>query len=184
LKSPIPAFLPFFTQPPNFYESRGSARYIFHFLTGNDDSTMKRYKFSASKLKSALNKNGAQIGGAVAHVCIGGYGGHRLVIVQIGTNFRIFQSNANLENTGNRFTLLEWIDNKTTNKWNRVLNSKQFDEFLSSVDKARRGSQRHFESLFCRQAEIQKHVENFDSWQCEDVVFATAKLLPFALRPK
>lgn len=174
---PIPPYTDFFVSPPNFTHCRGTARYLFHYLTGKDDSQCKRIKYSYDKLMNAFNKNSC----VACHFTVGGYGGHRLIIVKVGNSYRIFQSNECVDLPEKKFTCLQWIE--SNHSWSRCLSAKRFNIWMTKFERARRGAVAEWEELFTLDEKVQSVFDKQDSWVAEDVCFSMAKLLDFSMVP-
>lgn len=176
-KPVIPLFTYFYVEKPDFTMARGTARYLFHYLTKKDDSKLKRLQYSYKKFQKALKK----FENAVFHMTIGGWGGHRFVLVKIGTCYRIFQSNNCIDAPAQRYTVLQWLQSQY--RWSRILSAEELSLFLAKFEEARRGSKKIWEELFCMSYPTRTNYDlAMDQFDPSQVYFAQAKLLDFATK--
>ena len=167
----VPLFTYFFVKDaPDFTHCRGTARYLFHFLTKKDDSKLKRLQYTFKKFVKSLTKHE----NSVFHMTAGGYGGHRFVLVKIGSTFKLFQSNHCLELSKDRYTVLQWI--ASDYPWSRTLDLGELFAFLAKFEEARRGRRQIWEELFTANQKAQGLYDVSDTWQPDQVFFCQAKL--------
>lgn len=176
-KSPIAPFAHFFLKPPQWSHARGTARYVFHFLTGKADEKCKRKTFTVSNFLATITKP-KQF--CVYHMTVGGEGGHRFVLVQIGQAFRILQANHALEDDNDRYSLLDWLSDDQ-DRWARTLTLLEATKFFQKFERIRKGEKDVWEELFCRGKTISvpSHSPQ-DAWKEDDIQYSQARILRFA----
>jgi len=179
LHPPVPVYTYFFVKDaPEMTRDRGTARYVFHFLTNKDDSKLKRVPYTYNKFLKAL----IRYENSVVHMTAGGFGGHRFVLVKVGGVFRLFQSNHNLESAKDRYTCREWIgmahDESTLPlPWCRTMDYPTLLLFLAKFEEARRGKREVWEELFCRSKRALGVYDVSDEWKPDEIQFSIAKLI-------
>ena len=171
--SPIPAFTHFYLSPPEMAHARGTARYAWHYLTGKDDSKVKRYGWGLKRVREMMVRWDA----AVLLVMAGGWGGMRAIVVKVGEGYRVYQSNDRVKAKGRRYGLREWV--KEGGRWSRVLDGEEMGEWYGQFERARRGEKAVWEELFCRGDEVlslqDAPQDRFKDSECQ---FSIARLLP------
>ena len=170
--SPIPPFTHFYLSPPELTHARGTARYAFHYLTGKDDRTVKRHPWTLRRARERMAKWTC----GVLMLMAGGWGGMRVVLVRVGVEWRVYQSNDGVRDRGRRYTLKDWV--REGGRWGRVLGAEDMDEWFGKFERARRGDKAVWEDLFCRGDEVLSVADapqdRFKETDCE---FSVAELL-------
>ena len=171
--SPIPPFTHFYLTPPELTHARGTSRYTFHYLTGKDDSKVKRHPWSLRRAKDLLGRHDC----AVLMVMAGGWGGMRSVVVKVGEQWRVYQSNERVREAGRRYGLEEWV--RDGGRWGGVLDGEDMERWWGTFERARRGERAAWEDLFCRgDAVLTLTDAPQDRFRESDSQFSVARLLP------
>ena len=171
---PVAAFTHFYLSPPQFTHARGTARYVFHFLTQRDDSRVKRQQWTVKRVRDAQRKAGEL---SALFVIAGGWGGMRAVVVKVAGAYRVLQSNELCRDKADRYTLTDWLAGNS--RWSRVLDEDEWSEWLGKYERARRGERAVWEELFCRgrSVELLGCSQPQDSFKDSDCQFSVGKLL-------
>jgi hypothetical protein len=146
----VPAYVPFFVQPPMMTHCIGTARYVYHYLTGRDVVAQPQKKYTLQRMRTLLRnkQRKKKQHNMCVHVTVGNEArGHRFCIVKIGQQCRVYQSNACTRDATDAFTLLDWLG--AASPWNRTLSLDEALAFIGYFDQAVRGNETAWEELFC-----------------------------------
>ena len=171
---PVPAFTHFYLRPAQLTHARGTARYVFHYLTQRDDSKVKRQQWSVKRVRDAQRKAGEL---SALFVIAGGWGGMRAVVVRVAGAYRVLQSNELCREKADRYTLSDWLSGNS--RWSRVLDEDEWTEWLGKYERARRGERAVWEELFCRgkAVEVLGCSQPQDSFKDSDCQFSISRLV-------